>query len=177
MTVQALIFHTLAVVVTVATALAITRRQVVHAIVYLVVSFLATALLFYQLGAPLLAALEVIIYAGAIMVLFLFVVMMIDTEPNGGASEQHARAWAPAVTLAAAVLTLAALLILADSAGRQVLVSALASPADFGLYLFQSHGLAVEIASLLLFVALAGALYLGRQDDGEGGPAAGGEGS
>ena len=63
-----------------ATAVAITRRNLVHAVVYLIFSFFGTAMLFYLFGAPLLAALEVIIYAGAIMVLFLFVVMMIRVE-------------------------------------------------------------------------------------------------
>ena len=64
------------------TAIAITRRNLVHAVVYLVISFFGTAMLFYLFGAPLLAALEVIIYAGAIMVLFLFVVMMIRIESS-----------------------------------------------------------------------------------------------
>jgi NADH-quinone oxidoreductase subunit J len=53
-----------------ATVLAVTRQNLIHAVVYLTASFFATAALFYFLGAPFLAALEVIIYAGAIMVLF-----------------------------------------------------------------------------------------------------------
>ncbi|MGA8280705.1 MAG: NADH-quinone oxidoreductase subunit J, partial [Desulfobacterales bacterium] len=71
-----ILFYLLAVVIVVATVLAITRRNMVHAVIYLVVSFFGSALLFYLFGAPLLAALEVIIYAGAIMVLFLFIIMM-----------------------------------------------------------------------------------------------------
>ncbi len=75
------IFYLLGAVILGATALAVTRRNVMHAIVYLVLSFFGTALLFYLLGAPFLAALEVIIYAGAIMVLFLFIVMMLEIRP------------------------------------------------------------------------------------------------
>jgi len=70
------IFYILAIVTGIATFMAITRRQALHAIVYLIISFFGTALLFYLLGAPFLALLEVIIYAGAIMVLFLFIIMM-----------------------------------------------------------------------------------------------------
>src|SRR5574337_1271509 len=61
-----------------ATIMVITRLNVVHALLYLIVSLLAVSVVFYTLGAPFLAALEVIIYAGAIMVLFVFVVMLLN---------------------------------------------------------------------------------------------------
>ena len=77
MTLYSVIFYVLAALILVSTGLAITRRNLVHAVVYLVISFFGSAMLFYLFGAPLLAAFEVIIYAGAIMVLFLFVIMMI----------------------------------------------------------------------------------------------------
>ena len=57
---------------------AITRHNVLHAILYLIVSFAAIAMVFYMLGAPFIAALEIITYAGAIMVLFLFAVMLLN---------------------------------------------------------------------------------------------------
>ena len=75
-----------------ATAMAITRRNVMHAIVYLVMSFIGSSLLFYLLGAPFLAVLELVIYAGAIMVLFLFIVMMLRVE-----ADRRARAFMDAV--------------------------------------------------------------------------------
>ena len=81
MNLYAIIFYLLAFIILAATALAVTRRNLMHAIVYLVLSFFGTALLFYLLGAPFLAVLEVIIYAGAIMVLFLFIVMMLEIKP------------------------------------------------------------------------------------------------
>ena len=80
MTLYGFFFYLISAVVIGATAIAITRRNLVHAVVYLIVSYFGTAMLFYLFGAPLLAALEIIIYAGAIMVLFLFVVMMIKVE-------------------------------------------------------------------------------------------------
>ena len=71
----------------------ITRRNAVHALLYLVVSLLAVAVVFFMLGAPFVAALEVIIYAGAIMVLFVFVVMLLNL---GAPRSSSSSAW-PAV--------------------------------------------------------------------------------
>ena len=71
-------FYIAAAVAILATVMVITRQNAVHALLYLIVSLLAVAVVFYALGAPFVAALEVIIYAGAIMVLFLFVVMMLN---------------------------------------------------------------------------------------------------
>jgi NADH-quinone oxidoreductase subunit K len=78
------LFYAIALLITVATAMAVTRRNMVHAVLYLVLSFFGTAMLFYLLGAPFLAALEIIIYAGAIMVLFLFLIMMIRLKKMPG---------------------------------------------------------------------------------------------
>ena len=77
MTIYSIIFYLLAILILVTTGLAITRRDLVHAVVYLIFSFFGSAMLFYLFGAPFLAVLEVIIYAGAIMVLFLFIVIML----------------------------------------------------------------------------------------------------
>ncbi len=73
-----LTFYIAAAVAVVATVLMLTRLNVVHALLYLIVSLLGVAVVFYVLGAPFVAALEAIVYAGAIMVLFLFVVMMLN---------------------------------------------------------------------------------------------------
>ena len=75
-----LMFYILGTVAVIATAMAVTRRNPVHSVIYLVNSFFALALIFYLLGAPLVAAWEVIIYAGAIMVLFLFIIMLLDLK-------------------------------------------------------------------------------------------------
>ena len=73
----------------ISTVLTITRLNAVHALLYLVVSLLAVAVAFYTMGAPLVAALEVIIYAGAIMVLFVFVVMMLNLGKRAVESERQ----------------------------------------------------------------------------------------
>ena len=73
-----MLFYLAGVFAIVATLLAITQQHAVHALLYLIVSLLAVAVVFYVIGAPFVAALEIMIYAGAIMVLFLFVVMMLN---------------------------------------------------------------------------------------------------
>ena len=72
------LFYLSSAVAVAATLMMVTRLKAVHALLYLIVSLLAVALIFYVIGAPFVAALEVIIYAGAIMVLFLFVVMLMN---------------------------------------------------------------------------------------------------
>ena len=163
MTVLSLLFYLLALLIVASTGIAVTRRNLAHAVVYLVISFFGTAMLFYLLGAPLLAALEVIIYAGAIMILFLFIVMMIRLEKIEGPLFPI-RQMMPAL-VAAAVYLGAGILLMAygDPAGNARLASASASPAEFGRFLFNRHWLAIEIASLLLLVALVGALHIGRE--------------
>jgi NADH-quinone oxidoreductase subunit J len=169
MNLYAILFYLLGAVVLGATALAVTRRNVMHAVVYLVISFLATALLFYLLGAPLLAALEVIIYAGAIMVLFLFIVMMLEMEKSPKTPAAYLQQWLPALLLGAVSLAVTVLLLLRGSDAGAPLISAMASPLAFGRFLFEHYWFAVEIASYLLFVALVGAWYLGRREGRTGG--------
>ena len=167
MTVYGVIFYSLALIIVVATGLAITSRSQVYAVVYLVVSFFGTALLFYLLGAPLLAALEVLIYAGAIMVLFLFIIMTLQTEESK-AKSPRIRRWIFPVVLGGVSLFMTAFFIFSDSSIRVGLQPAMALPRDFGLFLFQNYWLAVEIMSFLLFVALVGSLYLGRGEGNAG---------
>lgn len=155
------IFYILAAVIVISTALAVTRKNLVHAVIYLIVSFFGSAGLFYLLGAPLLAALEIIIYAGAIMILFLFIVMMLKVEETGKRIFASCQ-WIPAAVLSAIVFVLMAYLSFVMPGGRSVLVTAVAEPGVFGTFLFQHHWLSIEIVSLLLLVAVIGALYLGR---------------
>jgi NADH-quinone oxidoreductase subunit J len=161
MTLYSVIFYMLAALILVSTGFAITRRNLVHAVVYLVISFFGSAMLFYLLGAPLLAALEVIIYAGAIMVLFLFIIMMLKVE----ASEERYfpfRQWIPAVGMCFVFIAAGLMMIMGDPDSRIPLKSAVAEPVFFGHYLFQRHWLAIEIVSLLLLVAVVAVLYLGK---------------
>jgi len=160
-TVYGAIFYVLAALIAAATGLAITRRDPVHAVIYLVVSFLGTAMLFYLLGAPFLAGVEVIVYAGAIMVLFLFVIMMLGRGPWRGKGGTVLK-WGPAVIPLLLFLTLTALLIVHDPQSSAGLRMAVASPAEFGRFVFERYWLAVEIVSLVLLLALVAAIQLRR---------------
>lgn len=161
MTLYALLFYVLSAVIVGSTAMAITRRNLVHAVLYLVLSFIGSAMLFYLLGAPLLALLEVIIYAGAVMVLFLFIVMMIKTvslEKVLFAINQ----WYPAALFGFIYLVMGALLVSSAPGGHVTLTAAVAEPAAFGRYVFEKHWFSIELVSLLLLVALIGVLLLGK---------------
>ncbi len=162
MTIYSLIFYVLAAIILVTTGLAITRRNLVHVVVYLVFSFFGSAMMFYLFGAPLLAVLEVIIYAGAIMILFLFIIMMVKVE----ASEEPLfpiQQWLPIVLIGVVYLIIGAVIVSSAPGSQVTLEIALAKPKAFGEYLFQRHWLVIEIVSLLLLIALVGALYLGHK--------------
>lgn len=162
MTLYSIIFYVLAAIILITTGIAITRRNLVHAVVYLVFSFFGSAMMFYLFGAPLLAVLEVIIYAGAIMILFLFIIMMIKAED----SEERllpVRQWLPIAVVGIVYLIMGALVVKTAPGSEVILEIALAEPKAFGEYLFQRHWLVIEIVSLLLLIALVGALYLGRE--------------
>jgi NADH-quinone oxidoreductase subunit J len=159
------LFYILGAVAVVATLLCVTRRHAVHAIVYLVNALFALALMFYLLGAPLVAAWEVIIYAGAIMVLFLFIVMMFELDPaRPGLPRPAMRRW-PVVVLSGALLACTLWLALADPLGQRELALYHASPRAFGALMFSEYALGVEVASLLLLFAAVGAYSVGRCDD------------
>ncbi|MGB9082895.1 MAG: NADH-quinone oxidoreductase subunit J [Desulfuromonadaceae bacterium] len=157
------IFYILAAVALIGTLLAITEKHPVHAILYLVTSLFSMATIFYLLMAPLVAAFEVIIYAGAIMVLFLFVIMMLDLgHPERGMSPGW-REWLPAALLSAVSIASLVTVIAARHAPGGAAPAALPIR-EVARRLFQEHGLAVELVSLQLLFALVGALYLGRQN-------------
>jgi NADH-quinone oxidoreductase subunit J len=162
MTLYSAIFYILAFVILASTGLAITRRNLVHAVIYLIFSFFGSAFMFYLFGAPLLAVLEVIIYAGAIMILFLFIIMMVNMD---SAKERMfpLNQWLPAAIIGAVYLVLGALLISADPDSKVTLKIALAMPREFAEYLFARHWLSIEIISVLLLIALVGALHLGKK--------------
>jgi len=165
-TLYAAIFYLLATVILTATGLAITRRQPVHAVLYLIVAFLGTAALFFLLGAPLLAAFVVIIYAGAIMVLVLFVIMLLQRSPR---ELRLLSEWGPATLLGVVFLAVAVAMVFKDPGSRIVLQGAIAQPRDFGRFLFDRYWLAVEIVSLLFLVALVAIIQLAKKRDPDGG--------
>jgi NADH-quinone oxidoreductase subunit J len=153
-------------VAVIATLLAISNYNPLHALLYLIVSLLAVAMVFFSLGAPFAGVLEVIIYAGAIMVLFVFVVMLLNL---GKATVEQERRWLrPRTWLGPALLSLTLLVMVGRvivqrgdhvaAAGQSV------AAAQVGVALYGPYILAVELASMLLLAALVTAFHLGRPE-------------
>ncbi len=159
-----LLFYISAVVAVIATVLVITRTNAVHALLYLIVSLLAVALIFLALGALFAATLEVIIYAGAIMVLFIFVIMMLNL---GGEAARQEREWlSPRIWTGPSLLCgvlLGELVLFVFKTGGPLPASS-TSPKEIGIALFGPYAIGVELASMLLLAGLVGAYHLGRQE-------------
>jgi NADH-quinone oxidoreductase subunit J len=159
------VFYISAAVAVLATSLVITRSNAVHALLYLIVSLLAVAVIFFVLGAPFVAALEVIIYAGAIMVLFVFVIMMLNQGPQSAEQERawmRPTAWIGPALLAAVLL--GELVYVFSGAASEAAGGESIGPAEVGTSLFTTYLLGVELASMLLLAGLVGAYHLGRRD-------------
>jgi len=164
-------FYAIALITIITTIRTVTNTNPVHALLSLIVSLLSIAGLFFCLGAPFAAALEVIVYAGAILVLFVFVVMMLNLGSVTVAQEKRwysADTWAWPAGLAF-LLGLAMVWLLGSGdyspqaavAGVQVV-----GAKEVGISLFGPYLLLVELASLLLLAALVAAYHLGRNTDG-----------
>jgi NADH-quinone oxidoreductase subunit J len=160
-----IVFYIAAAVAIIATCRVITALNAVHALLYLIVSLLAVALIFFALGAPFVAALEVIIYAGAIMVLFVFVIMMLNLGPQATAQERQwlqPKMWrGPAIL---AMVLIGELIDVLANSGRQASGASVVEPKQVGIALFGPYLLGVDLASLLLLAGLVGAYHLGRRE-------------
>jgi NADH-quinone oxidoreductase subunit J len=158
------VFYIAAAVAVISTVMVITRLNAIHALLYLIVSLLAVAVIFFTLGAAFAAALEVIIYAGAIMVLFVFVVMLLNLGPQSTAQESRwlsRRSWIGPAILALILIGEQAFII-ARGASRAPAAGPV-GPKQVGIALYGPYLLGVELASLLLLAGIIGARRLGLE--------------
>ena len=158
-------FYIASAVAVAAAGMAITRLSPVHSLLYFIVSLLALSLMFFVMGAQFVAALQVTIYSGAIMVLFVFVIMMLNQGPASVEQEREwlsAGMWGGPVYLA---LVLAVVLVFILT-GETVMLPGKRpiEPKEVGLALYGPYAIAVELASLLLIAGLVGAYHIGRPD-------------
>ena len=156
-----LIFYIAGAVAVISTLKMLTRLNLVHALLYLIVSLLAVAVDFFALGAPFAAALEAIVYAGAIMVLFLFVVMMLNIGRHAAETERQwltPGIWTGPVILASILMI--EVIYLARTASASLGTGA-TGPKEVGIALFGPYLIGVELASMLLLAGLVGAYHLG----------------
>lgn len=158
------LFYIAAAVSILATVRVITHLHAVHALLYLVVSLMALALIFFLLGAPFAAALEIIIYAGAIMVFFIFVVMLLNIGPV--TPEQQERWLRPEMWIGPGVLALVLLaevtfiILKAEPPSVEVMN---VTQKQVSVSLYGPYLIGVELASMLLLPGLIGAYHLGRR--------------
>lgn len=145
-----------------ATVMMITRLNAVHGLLYLILSLLAVGVLFFLLGAHFAAVLEVIIYAGAIMVLFVFVIMMLN---QGQTTIKQERAWLqPGIWIGPSLLALilfVEMLVIVMSDGDAE-TGYVVNAKQVGIALYGPYLLAVELASMLLLAGLVGAYHLAK---------------
>lgn len=162
------VFYISGAIAVLATVLMLTQLNAVHALLYLVVSLLAIGVVFYVLGAALAAALEVIIYAGAIMVLFVFVVMLLNLGETAAIEERNlltGSMWiGPAIL--SAVLIAEFLYILSEESHRNF--PAAVQPKQVAAALYAPYLIGVELASMLLLAGIVGAYHLGWRKVGKG---------
>ncbi|WP_205511968.1 NADH-quinone oxidoreductase subunit J [Longitalea arenae] len=157
------LFYISSIVAVLSTIMVITRYHPVHALLYLAVSFLSVGMIFLSLGAPFVAALEIIVYAGAIIVLFIFVVMMLNL---GNETAQQEKEWLkPKVWLVPSALVLvllAEMLLLLFSGNQQVMQVSQVDPRKVALSLYGEYIIAVELIGFLLMAGIVGAAHIGK---------------
>jgi NADH-quinone oxidoreductase subunit J len=156
-------FAITALITVVSTLMVITRNNPVHALLYLVISFLSLAMIFFILGAAFAALLEIIIYAGAIMVLFIFVVMLLNLGEETAKQEKE---WLkPTVWLGPGILSI----ILFAEMFYLIMVYPVTpiSPQAVdakvvAIFLFRPYLIGVELAAMLLMAGVVGAAHIGQ---------------
>ena len=162
-------FYLLAIVAILASLRVITRTNPVHALLNMIVTLLALSGIFFALGAPFAGALEIIVYAGAIMVLFVFVVMMLNLGTQSTLEEESwlsSSAWAVPTGLAFIVgLTLFSLIGMKHGFDGMMPAFIGVEPVTakmIGAKLFTEYLLLVEIAGFLLLAGLVAAYHLAK---------------
>jgi NADH-quinone oxidoreductase subunit J len=159
-------FYLLAALAIISAIFVISRRNPVHSVIFLIITLLSLALLYVQLQADFLAAVQIILYIGGIMVLFLFVIMLVNLDVATRQAPFN-RQWQIA-GLAALVLLGELLAVLYW--GRETPTLPQAPPTALqpnteliGVTLFQNYLLPFEIASVLLLVAMIGAVLMAKR--------------
>jgi NADH-quinone oxidoreductase subunit J len=173
-----ILFYGFAAVAVLASLLVIAQRNPIYSVLFLIASFGALSGLYVLLDAPFVAMIQIIVYAGAIMVLFLFVVMLLNA-PHEDTEEDLERGVrlpaSPGIKIFGsllAVLLVAELLWALVGDGRRSQGfggEAVSSVSAIGYALFTDYAFPFEVTSILILVALVGAVVLARRDSGDEG--------
>ena len=158
-------FYFLSTIAVIGAIVTITRRNPVHSALALIFTLLALAGLYLMLYAPFVAAVQIVLYAGGIMVLFLFVIMLVNIE-KAELEERFNKQWLVG-TLAA--LALGGLLVYVLRHGQGIFPTSFTNPVEtentqqIGSLLYKNYLMPFEIASLLLLVAIVGAVVMAKK--------------
>lgn len=172
MTLDLILFLVLS-IIAVASALGmLLSRNAVYSALFLVLNFVTVAVFYLLLGAPFIAMAQITVYAGAIMVLFLFVIMLLGAESLPGISNWR-RIWFPSALAVILFIEAAYLLIVkARPAGNvlqpDVSINTMENLRQLGTSLFSDYLLPFEVVSILLLVAMVGAIILTKKEKGAG---------
>jgi NADH-quinone oxidoreductase subunit J len=168
---QAIAFYFIAACILGFAVLVISTRDTVHSVLFLVLDFLFVAALYVLLGAEFLAAIQILVYAGGIVVLYLFVVMLVNLKrPPEAHSDPHRRTKLGFGMAAAVLLELGAIAVYGyGQPSAPVAVSTSVMPVtgnteQVGWLLYTSYLIPFEIASMLLLVAMIGAIVLAKRE-------------
>ncbi len=142
-------------------------RSALYSALYLIVNFIVVAIMYLTLNAPFIAIAQITVYTGAIMVLFVFVIMLLGAEQVGGA---HPRRWFLPLAIGLGAMLMVETVYIVFSQGRLLpgaaeITSEFGSPQGIGSLLFNQYMLPFEITSILLLVAMIGAIVLTRRLD------------
>jgi NADH-quinone oxidoreductase subunit J len=167
---EAIAFYTLSTFILVFAVLVVTTRDTVHSVLFLVLDFLFVAGLYVLLSAEFVAAIQVLVYAGGIVVLYLFVVMLVNLKRPAEVHADPHRRTALGLGLAGAVLVEVAVIAawgyvkpLPATEGAAGLPAA-GNTEQVGWLLYTSYLIPFEIASMLLLVAMIGAIVLAKRE-------------
>lgn len=168
---ETIAFYVLSFLILSLAIMVVTARNTVHSVIFLVMSFLCVAVLYVVLRAEYLAVIQVLVYAGGIVVLYLFVVMLVNLSGEPEAHEDPRRLGLTGLALAGAVLLeLAGIVVYSYSREPSAPVAgAAASPVQgnveqIGWLLYTDYLIPFEVASVLLLVAMVGAIVLARRE-------------
>lgn len=167
---EAVAFYTLAAVILGFAVLVITARNTVHSVIFLVLNFLCVAALYVLLRAEFLAVIQVLVYAGGIVVLYLFVVMLVNLKRPPEVHQDPRRRSRLGLVISGLLLAqLAAIagysIISTDAAPRARVAEVVGGNVEqVGWLLYTDYLIPFELASMLLLVAMIGAILLAKRE-------------
>ena len=167
---QAIAFYSLAAFILAFAVMVVSTKDTVHSVLFLVLDFLFVAALYVLLGAPFLAAIQILVYAGGIVVLYLFVVMLVNLKrPPEAHSDPHRLTKMAFGMSAAVLLELGAIAVYSSRLPATPIAPGSAMPVSgnteqVGWLLYTSYLIPFEIASMLLLVAMIGAIVLAKRE-------------